>query len=43
MKRVQLLLEAYNEDEIWDVDKLVSQNVNVHMELLEDEADFTCE
>lgn len=37
MKRVQLLLEAYNEDEIWDIVKLVSQNVNVHMELLEDD------
>lgn len=37
MKRIQLSLEAYDEKEIWMIIKHLSQNENIHIELLEDD------
>jgi len=37
MKRIQVLLEAHDEKDIWDTVKYLSQNKKVHMELLEDD------
>ena len=37
MKRIQLLLEAYDEKDIWDIVKYLSNNENIRMELLEDD------